>query len=158
MTWVLIAWSVLILVWAIAGGASAECENEEFTEACEAGTGIGIALVLLVGFIGFVFLSLIWFMTRPKGRQCPQCGNDVKKGQTQCAKCGFSFMQPERAPHADPVPSDRPPPGAPKPAGWYPDPGGGFDYRYFDGGWTDHVSNEGEDSTHIDPVPPRRPS
>ena len=35
-------------------------------DACEAGTGIGVLLVLFIGFIGFVFLSLIWFMTKPK--------------------------------------------------------------------------------------------
>jgi hypothetical protein len=34
--------------------------------ACEAGTGIGAAIVLFIGFCGFVFFSLIWFMTRPK--------------------------------------------------------------------------------------------
>lgn len=98
MTWVLIIWSALILVWAIAGGASADCENEEFTSACEAGTGIGIALILILGFFGFVILSLIWFMTRPKGRQCPQCGHDVKKGLTQCASCGYSFVVPAPTP------------------------------------------------------------
>ena len=93
MTWALIIWSVLILVWAIAGGASAECENEEFTEACEAGTGIGIGIVLFLGFLGLIVRALIWFMTRPKGRQCPQCGDTVKKGHTQCPSCGYSFMQ-----------------------------------------------------------------
>lgn len=53
----------------------------------------------------------------------------------------------------DDRPVDRPPPRTPKPAGWYKDPSGKFDYRYFDGEWTDHVSNEGEDSTYVDPVP-----
>ena len=71
MTWVLIVWCALILIWAIAGGGSAaeDCENEatqSLQEACEAGTGIGILLILFIGFIGFVFLSLIWFMSRPR--------------------------------------------------------------------------------------------
>jgi len=48
---------------------------------------------------------------------------------------------------------DRPPPRRSKPLGWYRDPGGKFDYRYFDGEWTDDVSNEGDDKTYIDPVP-----
>ena len=49
---------------------------------------------------------------------------------------------------------DRPPPtSTPKPAGWYRDPGGKFDHRYFDGKWTDHVANEGDENTYIDPVP-----
>ena len=49
---------------------------------------------------------------------------------------------------------DRPPPtSTPKPAGWYRDPGGKVDHRYFDGKWTDHVANEGDENTYIDPVP-----
>ena len=61
MTWVLIIWSALILIWAIAGGGSAneDCRAEATTQlardACDAGTGIGVALVLLIGFFGFVF-------------------------------------------------------------------------------------------------------
>ena len=77
MTWALWIWSGLILVWAIGGGASAanECAGQtgdmflsadEARSACEAGAGIGVAIILFIGFVGFVFLSLIWFMTRPK--------------------------------------------------------------------------------------------
>lgn len=103
MTWVLFAWCALILVWAIAGASSAthktatECAHNTVlsTKACEeagaAGTGIGIAIILLVGFLGFVFLALIWLMTRPKGRVCPVCGEDVKRGLTSCPRCGHDF-------------------------------------------------------------------
>lgn len=102
MSWALIVWTAFILIWAIAGGGSAasDCANEkgdEFLsaetarEACEAGAGIGVALILLVGFFGFVFLSLIWFMTRTRSRDCPVCGSDVKKGKTVCSKCGHDF-------------------------------------------------------------------
>ncbi len=96
MTWVLIAWCLLILVWAIAGGSSAgsKCAHEATRlsrEGCEAGTGIGVALILLIGFFGFVFFSLIWFMTRPRGRECPACGERVKKGRTACTGCGHDF-------------------------------------------------------------------
>jgi hypothetical protein len=103
MTWALIVWSALILVWAIAGGANgahenaAKCAHSTFLspKACEeasnAGTGVGVALILLIGFIGFVFFSLIWFMTRPKQRTCPACGEDVPKGVTRCGKCGHDF-------------------------------------------------------------------
>jgi len=62
MTWALILWTLFILVWAIAGGASNHCGSESTQlnqEACEAGTGIGVALILFIGFIGFVALSLI---------------------------------------------------------------------------------------------------
>ena len=66
MTWVLIAWSTLILVWAIGGAAGNKCAGQTYRDACQAGTGIGVAVVLFVGFCGFVFFSLIWFMTRPR--------------------------------------------------------------------------------------------
>ncbi len=68
MTYVVWAWCLLVLTWAVAGGSSAanSCHGA-YTNACQAGTGIGVALILLVGFFGFVFFSLIWFMTRPRG-------------------------------------------------------------------------------------------
>src|SRR3712207_3160136 len=104
MTWALWAWSALILVWMFAGGGSAaqECANqrgdtflsaEDAQAACEAGAGIGILLVAFVGFVGFLFLALIWFMTKPKGRDCPVCGDFVKRGAVVCGGCGHDFRQ-----------------------------------------------------------------
>jgi TM2 domain-containing membrane protein YozV len=93
-TWALVIWCALILIWAIAGAAGNECANEatELNQsACEAGTGIGVLLILFIGFFGFVFLSLIWIMSRPRKRQCPACGEDVNKGLTACPSCGFDF-------------------------------------------------------------------
>ncbi len=101
MTWVLIVWSVLILVWAVSGSAANDCAAEATQlerEACEAGTGIGVALIFLIGFFGFAFFSLIWFMTRPKGRTCPACGETVKKGLTACPACGHDFAAAAQAP------------------------------------------------------------
>lgn len=106
MTWVLNLWNLLFLIWviaAIAGGASdsADCDTTVLTQAnCDAaadvGTGIGVALVIVLWFIGFIVLSLAWLMSRPRHRQCPACGHDVKKGLTSCKKCGHSFVpQPQ---------------------------------------------------------------
>jgi hypothetical protein len=39
----------------------ADCQS-----AVDAGTGIGIFLILFIGFVGFVFFALIWLMSRPK--------------------------------------------------------------------------------------------
>lgn len=145
MTWVVLAWCALIIVWVIAGAnnaqnnANCDSEPEHLRQLCrdatDIGTGIGVMFVMAIGFVGFVFFSIIWFMTRPK---------------------------PEPIIHyvtADaPVPQTaaRPaPPRAPKPAGWYRDPGGRFDWRYYDRGWTDDVANDGDDNTYIDPVPRR---
>lgn len=100
MTWALIVWCALILIWAIVGSAANNCSGQTGSQylsahsaqqACQAGTGIGAVFILAVGFIGFVFLSLIWLMTRPKGRDCPVCGTTVKRGKTACPSCGHDF-------------------------------------------------------------------
>jgi hypothetical protein len=103
MTWVLILWCGAILAWAIAGGASAAHQCAQQTgdqflsanaaqQACDAGTGIGLAVILGIGFFGFVFLSMIWFMTKPRGRDCPTCGELVRRGDTICKDCGYDFV------------------------------------------------------------------
>jgi len=95
-TWAIVIWCVLILIWAISGGASSDCASETTDlnqSACEAGTGLGIVIILLIGFFGFVFLALIWFMTRPRTRPCPRCGEDVKKGVMTCKACSYDFGQ-----------------------------------------------------------------
>lgn len=96
MTWVLWIWCLLILVWAIGGASANDCgsEADELSQsACEAGTGLGVALILFIGFIGFVFLAFIWLMSRPKTRICQRCGEDVRKGHTECPSCGQPMGQ-----------------------------------------------------------------
>jgi hypothetical protein len=95
-TWALVLWTLFILIWAVAGGGAAadECSREAdqlSRDACEAGAGIGVAIIFLIGFFGFLFFSLIWFMSRPKTRTCPRCGDDVRKGRMQCPSCAFDF-------------------------------------------------------------------
>jgi rubredoxin len=96
-TWAIFLFSLLMLIWVIAAGsASADCsEEEEFRGACKAGEavgrGIGVTLVIILWVLGFIVLSLIWLMSRPKHRVCPRCGHDVKKGWTQCRNCGYDF-------------------------------------------------------------------
>lgn len=94
MTWVLFAWCALIIVWIATGAGAADCgaeTDQTLQAACNAGAGIGVLFVALIGFVGFVFLSLIWFMTRTRNRPCPRCGEDVKKGVMRCKACGYDF-------------------------------------------------------------------
>jgi len=96
MTWVLNIWNAIFLIWIIVGvndRASKNCAPTDTLckDASDAGTGIGVALIILLWFLGFVVLSIVWFMTRRKGRLCPHCGEDVKKGRTTCQKCGYDF-------------------------------------------------------------------
>jgi hypothetical protein len=90
----------LFLIWIIAGTSdrpSKDCKADAILSksdciaASDAGTAIGVGLIIFLWFLVFVVLSIIWFMTRPKQRTCPACGNDVKKGLTQCATCGHNF-------------------------------------------------------------------
>lgn len=113
-TWALIIWCVLILFWIIAGASESNCAGDT---ACEAGTGIGLVIVALIGFFGFLFLSLIWFMSRPKTRSCPRCGEDVKKGRMICPSCQFDFAtfgQAQSVGPPPPPPSHQPPPSGPR--------------------------------------------
>ena len=112
-TWALVIWCALILLWAIVGGASNDCGSQATDldkSACQAGTGIGVAIILLLGFFGFVFFSFIWLMSRPKKRDCPRCGDDVKKGVMTCPSCGFDFRTIGQPTTAQPTPgqSDTP--------------------------------------------------
>jgi hypothetical protein len=96
MTWVLNAWNLIFLIWTIAGissRASKSCAPSDSLciNASDAGTGIGVALIIVLWFIGFLVISIIWFMTKRSGRVCPHCGDDVKKGRTSCKKCGYDF-------------------------------------------------------------------
>jgi len=96
MTWVLNIWNALFLLWLIVGvndRASKKCPpgDDLCTSASDVGTGIGVALIIILWFLGFIVLSLVWFMSRRKGRICPHCGEDVKKGRTTCKNCGYDF-------------------------------------------------------------------
>jgi hypothetical protein len=99
MTWVVVLWCILMAVWIIgaivSANPSSNCAHGAYKSACEAGssagTGIGVVALWFIWFFGFVILSLIWFMSRPKGRICPTCGENVKKGRTTCPGCQFDF-------------------------------------------------------------------
>ena len=61
------AWCVAIIAWTLAGASNDACTGTyNQVEACRAGLGIGILFSLGIGFFGFVLLSIIRFMTRPK--------------------------------------------------------------------------------------------
>ncbi|MEI7548584.1 MAG: DUF2510 domain-containing protein, partial [Actinomycetota bacterium] len=58
--------------------------------------------------------------------------------------------QPAPVPSYQPAPAAAPAPVASPavPAGWYADPAGRFELRYWDGGaWTEHVSRAGQQFT-----------
>lgn len=77
MTWAILAWTALMTVSFILGAKSASevpldsnCVYYNGEDACRtasaAGAGIGLGIVFAVWFTGFIILSIIWAMTRPK--------------------------------------------------------------------------------------------
>jgi hypothetical protein len=108
MTWAVLVFTGLMGAWAIAAVASNSDNCDEFAvgtasrSGCDAGTtvgtGIGVGLLFCIWFLGFIILSIIWFMSRPSRRLCPVCGHDARKGQTICKKCGFDFSAPAMSP------------------------------------------------------------
>lgn len=114
MTWVVVIFNILMLVWLVAGlGAAADtaqdCVGEEFTEACEAGVAVGTTVaagfIMVLWFLGNGILGILWLVTRPKTRDCPVCGEDVKRGVTRCKSCGHDFAVAATTPPSDATPS-----------------------------------------------------
>jgi hypothetical protein len=152
MTWVLNVWNALFLVWIIAGIASRPSKNcatdpdvlkgiiskQTCEAASDVGTGIGVTALIVLWFVGFIILSLVWLMSRPKHRLCPACGEDVKKGRTTCKKCGFNLANAASVVASKPtlqaaVSQPVQPPTALPPAGWYSDPERPGGKRWWDG-------------------------
>lgn len=108
MTWVLVIFTVLMGAWIVAGmGNTVECPPDvtncdAYRAGATVGQGLGVAVLFGVWLIGFLILSIIWFMTRPARRVCPVCGHEMRKGQTVCKTCGYNFAaiaQPSPTPH-----------------------------------------------------------
>lgn len=101
MTWAILIWSALMGAWIIAAITSANpagscVRNAAGTfHSCEtfstAGTGVGVLVLMILWFFGFLFFSLIWLMSKPRRRDCPVCGEGVKRGVTVCPACNYDF-------------------------------------------------------------------
>lgn len=91
MTWLIVVVNILMLVLIVSAASSANCEAEEFVEACEAGTGIGVGIVIVLWAAVDVILGVLWLVTKGSARDCPTCGRGVKKGLTVCKSCGHNF-------------------------------------------------------------------
>lgn len=99
-TWALIIFDMLMAIWMVSSLSTAgnNCAHvaADGLAACQVGTGIGAGFVFVViggiWFVGFIVLSLIWLMSRPQLRLCPECGYKVKRGRTECRYCDYSFV------------------------------------------------------------------
>jgi ribosomal protein L40E len=100
MTWAILLFTVAMVAWTVAFVDNETCsqyaagttqrENCELGE--DIGTGIGGAILAMIWLVGFLVLSVIWFMTRRgDDRVCPACGTTAKTGRTTCKKCGYDY-------------------------------------------------------------------
>jgi hypothetical protein len=95
MTWVILIFNAIMLIWVIAGAASGHPTNcnglstQTCNDAYNAGKGIGVGILIVLWALGDVILGTIWLVTR--GRSCPVCGKGVRKGIVVCKSCGHDF-------------------------------------------------------------------
>lgn len=131
-TWVILAFNLVMLLWAIFGASSGpDCGGKTgnaLTE-CQAGqvgTGIGVSLIILLWALGDIILGVLWLITNRRNRNCPACGNSVRKGVMRCGACGYDFRQLLRPGGA---PGEAAPPGGAPPKagerGWPEPPSSG---------------------------------
>lgn len=99
-TWFILAFNVVMLVWIIVGISSTASTCDGLTgdaltncQAGNVGVGLGATLLFIFWALGDVILGVLWLVTRPRTRMCPTCGNSVKRGMTQCRRCGYDFAQ-----------------------------------------------------------------
>lgn len=98
MTWAIVIFNAIMLIWIIAGAASdtsPTCHNlsqQLCNDATNTGKGIAVFALVIVWLIGDVILGVLWLVT--KGRSCPVCGRNVKRGLTVCTGCGTDFRAP----------------------------------------------------------------
>lgn len=105
MTWTILVWTALFAAWGIsgAGAVSNNCVGElgDTLAACQAGTAIGsgIALTMIFSlwFAGFIVLSIVWFMSRPKhnvvvyGPQGQQVSVSESEAKGRVEKQGWTY-------------------------------------------------------------------
>ncbi len=104
-TWIILIINVLFLIWIITGissrpSATAALDLKTCQAASDAGTGIGVFLIIFLWVAADIILGIIWLITRKKTRDCPTCGHSVRKGVTTCPKCGTDFRQLYGAPQS----------------------------------------------------------
>lgn len=107
MTWALVIWTVLIGLW-LASYAGAVGDIETSSSAEEAGVaigaGIGTTFLFIIWFLGFVILSIIWFMSRPKtnvtvyGPAGQQVMVSEKDARRRVEKQGWTYQPTPRSP------------------------------------------------------------
>jgi hypothetical protein len=143
MSWVILLWNAVMVVFIIAGLAANAHTNFKcgqpvgFQSTCnDVVNTTAVVIIVVAWLVGDGILGLIWLVTKGNRRKCPVCGLPVRAGELQCKKCGFDFRATSAVVHAA---ATAPPSSIPPtvPPGWFPDPQGPGQLRFWDGyQWT----------------------
>ncbi len=131
MSWVVLIFNALMVIWLITSltASTKNCNGLTVSECAgvaDVAHGAVAVIQIVIWLIGDFILGILWLVTKGNRRACPACGLPVKAGKLQCKKCGYDFRS---------VPAYAPAPTVP--AGWFPDPQGSGQLRYWDGRqWT----------------------
>jgi hypothetical protein len=101
MTWAILIFTALMLVWVISGANAAgqvPVANDAEAAGVAIGTGLAVTFLFFIWFVGFIVLSIVWFMTRarhnvvaygPGGQQVMFSEKEAKK---RVEKQGWSYQ------------------------------------------------------------------
>ncbi len=64
---------------------------------------LGFGFMFLIFWLAIMntFLYVLYRVTGGKKRECPACGQNVKKGLTVCPSCNFDFMKAAKGTQAE---------------------------------------------------------
>lgn len=96
MTWTVVVFNVIMLLWVVFGVSSAthtgHCQNlsaQLCHDATDTGAAIGAGILIALWVAGDLILGVLWLVTR--GRSCPACGRGVRRGVVVCRGCGHDM-------------------------------------------------------------------
>lgn len=63
-------------------------------------SALGFGFMFLIFWLAIMntFLYVLYRITGGKKRECPACGQTVRKGLTVCPSCNFDFMKAAKGP------------------------------------------------------------
>jgi glucan phosphoethanolaminetransferase (alkaline phosphatase superfamily) len=85
--WVIIAFNIYFLYQFSQGIVDLN------TNSSDAASGIYIFISMIVWGVLNLILYVLYRVTGTKKRECPACGQTVKKGLTVCPSCSYDFFK-----------------------------------------------------------------
>jgi len=89
-----------------------------------------------------------WAVAPDSANDAAPAAEEIPVVATGAAAAAAEPVAAEPSPAPAPAPAPEPAPVVTTPAGWYPDPSGRYELRYWDGTqWTEHVARQGQQFT-----------